>query len=67
MTHIKTFLNQVIQIADKIDHTERTSLVDDLIKVGKNVGHLFILGVGGSVENENRAANYFKNFVVSNL
>jgi hypothetical protein len=47
MSHIKTFLNQVIQIAEKIDHTERTSLAGYLIKVGKNVGHLFILGVGG--------------------
>ena len=60
MSHIKTFLNQVIQIAEQIDQKEMSSMVDYLIKVRENAGRLFILGVGGSAANAAHAVNDFR-------
>jgi len=60
MTHIKNFLNQTIQIAEKIDQKAMASMVDYLIKVRENAGRLFILGVGGSAANASHAVNDFR-------
>ena len=60
MTHIKNFLNQTIQIAEKIDQKAMASMVDYLLKVRENAGRLFILGVGGSAANASHAVNDFR-------
>ena len=60
MTHIKNFLNQTIQIAEKIDQKAMASMVDYLLKVRENAGRLFILGVGGSAANAAHAVNDFR-------
>ena len=60
MTHIKSFLNQTIQIAEKIDQKAMASMVDYLLKVRENAGRLFILGVGGSAANAAHAVNDFR-------
>ena len=60
MTHIKNFLNQTIQIAEKIDQKSMASMVDYLLKVRENAGRLFILGVGGSAANAAHAVNDFR-------
>ena len=60
MTYIKTFLNQTIQITEKIDQKEMASMVDYFFKVRENAGRLFILGVGGSAANASHAVNDFR-------
>ncbi len=60
MSHVKLFFNQVITVADQIDHQKIESLASHLAQVRHRGGRLFILGVGGSAANASHAVNDFR-------
>ncbi len=60
MSHVKTYLEQICQIAQSIEQSEVENLVKDLIEVRNRGGRLFILGVGGSAANAAHAVNDFR-------
>ena len=53
-------LNEVADIAQKIDTEIIEKIIDALVEVKKNQGRLFILGVGGSAGNASHAVNDFR-------
>ena len=60
MTHSSSFFAQTADIAAKIDINCVEALADNLAKIRKNEGRLFILGVGGSAANASHAVNDFR-------
>ena len=60
MDHNKNFLKDISYIADKIDTNILDQMIDSLLKLRKNYGRLFILGVGGSAGNASHAVNDFR-------
>ncbi len=60
MSHVKTYLDQICEIAKKIDQNEVEKLVADLVSVRQGRGRLFVLGVGGSAANAAHAVNDFR-------
>jgi len=60
MNHSNIYFNEVIQVAQKIDHNAIESLASELIALRERRGRLFLLGVGGSAANCGHAANDFR-------
>jgi D-sedoheptulose 7-phosphate isomerase len=54
------YLNDVAQIAGRIDRGAVEALVDLLVDLRTNRGRLFLLGVGGSAGNASHAVNDFR-------
>jgi len=60
MEFVKRYLDEVIQIAEKIDRKAIYRLIDLLVAVRERGGRLFVLGVGGSAGNASHAVNDFR-------
>jgi D-sedoheptulose 7-phosphate isomerase len=60
MEFITRYLDQVAQIAARIDGNTLADLVDVLARVRAEEGRLFVLGVGGSAANASHAVNDFR-------
>ncbi len=54
------YLDEVIEIANKIDKREIEKMIDVILKVKKNEGRMFMLGVGGGAGNASHAVNDFR-------
>ena len=63
MSFTKNHLNEANKIIDLLDAEIIENLVDDILKVKKNNGRLFFLGVGGSAGNCSHAVNDFRKIV----
>jgi D-sedoheptulose 7-phosphate isomerase len=57
---IQTYLNEVQEIARKLDHEAINKLINLLVNVREEGGRLYILGVGGSAANATHAVNDFR-------
>ena len=60
MSHAKTYLEEVVKIANAIDPSEIDALARDLVTLREAGGRLFVLGVGGSAANASHAVNDFR-------
>ena len=60
MTHSRDFMKNIIKLSDVLDHERIENICDDLDKLRKKNGRLFILGVGGSAANASHAVNDFR-------
>ena len=60
MSHGKTYLDEVAQIANAIDPGEIDALAQDLVALRVAGGRLFVLGGGGSAANASHAVNDFR-------
>jgi len=60
---ISRYLNEVSQIALALDKKKIDEMIDELVKVKKSHGRLFIIGVGGSAGNAGHAVNDFRKLV----
>jgi D-sedoheptulose 7-phosphate isomerase len=60
MESVSRYLDEVVQIASRIDREAVGRLVELLVRVRKEGGRLFILGVGGSAGNASHAVNDFR-------
>ena len=58
--HIENYFEQVKSISDLINKSEISELAESLLKIRKNEGRLFFLGVGGSAGNCSHAVNDFR-------
>lgn len=58
--YIKSYLEEVKQIAEGIDQTSVKAMMAVLAKVRETGGRLFILGVGGGAGNAGHAVNDFR-------
>jgi D-sedoheptulose 7-phosphate isomerase len=58
--YINQYLLEVEEIAKKIDKIEINKVVERLVKLKKEKGRLFFLGVGGSAGNCSHAVNDFR-------
>jgi D-sedoheptulose 7-phosphate isomerase len=54
------FLQEVVEIAQKLDVAKIEILADELMKIRESSGRLFIIGVGGSAANSSHAVNDFR-------
>lgn len=59
----KKFLEEVIQIAQKIDENQVEKMAELIAAARESGGRLFILGVGGSAGNASHAVNDFRKIV----
>ena len=60
MQFVTRFLDEVVQVAERIDREAVSRLVDLLAGVRADGGRLFVLGVGGSAANASHAVNDFR-------
>ena len=60
MTHAQLYLDQVRQIAARLDHELIEKMADELAGLRQRGGRLFLLGVGGSAANCSHAVNDFR-------
>jgi D-sedoheptulose 7-phosphate isomerase len=60
MSFTKQFLDEVQQVAAKLDADAIEKCADELAKIRERGGRLFILGVGGSAGNASHAVNDFR-------
>jgi len=60
---VAQYLDQVGQVAARLDRSAIGRLVDLLVEVRESGGRLFILGVGGSAGNASHAVNDFRKIV----
>mgnify|MGYP002018831948 CR=1 FL=1 len=60
MKFIEQHLNEAKKIIDKINHADISALISCLIRLKKNKGRVFFLGVGGSAGNCSHAVNDFR-------
>jgi D-sedoheptulose 7-phosphate isomerase len=58
--HIESYFEQVKSISELINKSEILELAEALLKIRKNDGRLFFLGVGGSAGNCSHAVNDFR-------
>ena len=63
MDFVTRYLDQVGEVAARLDRGAISRLVDLLIDVRQSGGRLFILGVGGSAGNASHAVNDFRKIV----
>ena len=63
MDFINQFLNESIQVIQKIDSKQIENALQILSNIKKQNGRLFILGVGGSAANASHAVNDFRKIV----
>tara|TARA_B100001093_G_C26642712_1_gene933937 strand:+ start:348 stop:944 length:597 start_codon:yes stop_codon:yes gene_type:complete len=54
------YFSQIKEVTSKLDKREVEKLVDNLVRVKKNKGRIFFLGVGGSAGNCSHAVNDFR-------
>lgn len=60
MSHVKTYFDQVCEIAGKIDISAIDTMAEALAALRARNGRLFFLGVGGSAGNCGHAVNDFR-------
>ena len=60
INHVKKYFSQVETIARIINKKEIDILVEEILRVKKNSGRIFFLGVGGSAGNCSHAVNDFR-------
>jgi D-sedoheptulose 7-phosphate isomerase len=60
MTYTANYLNEVSQIAERIDQSAVENIIKLLLQIRKNGGRLFFLGVGGGAGNATHAVNDFR-------
>jgi D-sedoheptulose 7-phosphate isomerase len=60
MKYSNFFLNEIVNVAKKIDLTKLERLCTTLSEVRKKKGRVFFLGVGGSAGNASHAVNDFR-------
>jgi D-sedoheptulose 7-phosphate isomerase len=60
MNFIRQYLDQVQEIAQRVDVEAIERVLDGLVRVREGGGRLFILGVGGSAANASHAVNDFR-------
>lgn len=60
MNYLKSYLNEHLTIAHKIDLEPIQGMVRVISSLKKNNGRLFVLGVGGSAANASHAVNDFR-------
>ena len=58
--YINIYLKEVLEITSKIDKAEIEKMINVILKVKKNEGRIFMLGVGGSAGNASHAVNDFR-------
>jgi D-sedoheptulose 7-phosphate isomerase len=63
MTYTSQYLNEVAEIAQKLDQTTIEKVVQELVELRSRGGRLFLLGVGGSAGNCSHAVNDFRKIV----
>ena len=63
MDFVKRYLDEVGQVAGRLDRAAIARLVDLLVDVRERGGRLFVLGVGGSAGNASHAVNDFRKLV----
>ncbi len=56
----KKYFEDIINVIKYLDHNNLEKLVDILVRVKKNKGRIFFLGVGGSAGNCSHAVNDFR-------
>jgi len=60
MSYIKNYLEEMHQIANKLDVDGIEKMINRLVELRKNNGRLFFLGVGGGAGNATHAVNDFR-------
>ena len=60
LNYIDIYLSTAKELIGKIDHKEIEKTIDLFVKIKKNGGRLFLLGVGGSAANCSHAVNDFR-------
>ena len=60
MSYIKIYLEEIHQIVNKLDVNSIEKMIGQLVKLRKNGGRLFFLGVGGGAGNATHAVNDFR-------
>lgn len=60
MQFINNHLSEAIEILKKIDAIKIQAIIDYLVKIKKDSGRIFFLGVGGSAGNASHAVNDFR-------
>ena len=60
MSYVKIYLEEMHQIVNKLDVNSIEKMIDQLVKLRKNGGRLFFLGVGGGAGNATHAVNDFR-------
>jgi D-sedoheptulose 7-phosphate isomerase len=60
VSHTRKYLEEVAQVASRIDQVAVDNLVRELAALRKREGRLFLLGVGGSAANCSHAVNDFR-------
>jgi D-sedoheptulose 7-phosphate isomerase len=58
--YINIYLNEVSEITSKLDKAEIEKMISVILKVKKDQGRIFMLGVGGSAGNASHAVNDFR-------
>lgn len=53
-------MQEVIDIAKKLDKAKIDALADEILRIRQNSGRLFIIGIGGSAANASHAVNDFR-------
>jgi D-sedoheptulose 7-phosphate isomerase len=60
MDFVRQYLDEVVQVARRLDPEAVGRIVDLLVTVREGGGRLFVLGVGGSAANASHAVNDFR-------
>lgn len=63
MEFVRRYLDEVAQVASRLDRAAIGRLIDLLVDVRERGGRLFVLGVGGSAGNASHAVNDFRKLV----
>jgi D-sedoheptulose 7-phosphate isomerase len=60
MSHVATFIDEVVETARRLQPETIEALCDELVSLREREGRLFIIGVGGSAGNCGHAVNDFR-------
>lgn len=58
--YVDTYLQGIVSITNQLSKEEITNTIEELIKLKKRGGRLFLLGIGGSAANCSHAVNDFR-------
>lgn len=58
--YVESYFNEVVEVVNKIDRDAVGKIIEELVRIKKNGGRLFILGVGGSAANASHTVNDFR-------
>jgi len=61
--YIDTYLDETVQIIEKIDRAQISNFISEVQELKSKSGRLFIIGVGGSAANASHAVNDFRKIV----